>query len=126
FSGEVSCLHSASSFLTMAATFLGSSSPASPSPSSSSSSSSSSPPSSSSSSPSSYPSSSLPSSPSLSLSPSFSFPGAYPNQVVDLIVDSSRFCSPDSILVLCFDPSMQLLFVHHSRRGWELPGGKVE
>lgn len=49
-----------------------------------------------------------------------------PDQQVTLITDPSRFVPSDAVLVLAFDRRERLLLVRHRRRGWELPGGKVE
>jgi 8-oxo-dGTP diphosphatase len=66
-----------------------------------------------------------------------SFPGSLENQTVFLSFDPSQFRSPDAVLVFlytnvttersCYDwAPLSLLFVRHKKRGWELPGGKLE
>lgn len=52
----------------------------------------------------------------------FSFPGAYPNQHIELTFNTDSFITPDFVLVFAFHQK-KLLFTHHRERGWELPGG---
>jgi len=68
----------------------------------------------------------------------FVFPGGLPSQRVTLSTDPARFRPhPHAVLVFVLQtpeaasasaPSSEpgVLFVHHRRRGWELPGGKVD
>jgi len=78
----------------------------------------------------------------------FTFPGGLPSQRVSLTTDVAQFQPPHAVLVFVLEegpapaiagasfsgaasspPQQQhpgLLFVHHRRRGWELPGGKVD
>lgn len=52
----------------------------------------------------------------------FSFPGAYPHQQIHLTFNKKAFNIPEAVLVYAFYDG-KLLFTHHSKRGWELPGG---
>jgi hypothetical protein len=60
-----------------------------------------------------------------------SFGGSTRGQTIDLVLSPNNHSpfvqQPDAVLVLVMDTSRtRLLFVHHSKRGWELPGGKRE
>lgn len=52
----------------------------------------------------------------------FSFSGAYPEQRIELTFDAANFQDPGYVLVYAFYKG-KLLFTHHKKRGWELPGG---
>lgn len=52
----------------------------------------------------------------------FSFPGAFPDQQIDLTFRKEKFKRPHYVLVFAFQEG-KLLFTHHKKRGWELPGG---
>ncbi|MDI1351270.1 MAG: NUDIX domain-containing protein [bacterium] len=53
----------------------------------------------------------------------FSFPGAYPKQLISLTFNANHFSPAMHVLVYAFYQD-KLLFTHHRQRGWELPGGK--
>ena len=55
----------------------------------------------------------------------YSFPGCYDDQTINLIVDQSQFQTGHSVLIFAFE-STRLLLVNHGKRGWELPGGRLE
>ncbi|CAF3595970.1 unnamed protein product [Rotaria sp. Silwood1] len=58
----------------------------------------------------------------------FCFPGLFSSQQqIVLTINPSEFHSNSSaVLVFAFNLNDELLFVHHKKRGWELPGGKIE
>lgn len=79
--------------------------------------------------------------------PSFSFPGALSTvdasarssvvsgaavmppdaqQIVHVEMDPSRWLAPNAVLVVLYTDAHDLLLVRHKKRGWEIPGGKVE
>lgn len=53
------------------------------------------------------------------------FHGALPDQVIHLTFDTNLFTHPDAVLIFPFYKG-QLLLTRHMKRGWELPGGKME
>lgn len=55
----------------------------------------------------------------------FSFPGAYPQQVIHLTFNKNLFKTAGHVLIFAFLED-KLLFTHHKQRGWELPGGKCD
>jgi len=70
------------------------------------------------------------------ISPQFTFPGAENNQQCCLSFHSSKFLIPHAVSIYgILSPSnkdeknaedWRIIFCHHKKRGWEIPGGKVE
>lgn len=56
---------------------------------------------------------------------STTFPGSFAGQTVTLTFDRQSFENPGSVLVFAFFQE-KLLFTQNNKRGWELPGGKLD
>eukprot|EP00455_Lapot_gusevi_P013149 TRINITY_DN16344_c0_g1_i4.p1 TRINITY_DN16344_c0_g1~~TRINITY_DN16344_c0_g1_i4.p1 ORF type:complete len:327 (-),score=57.05 TRINITY_DN16344_c0_g1_i4:14-898(-) len=59
--------------------------------------------------------------------PIFTFPGAFPGQITYFHSCVGSFSEqPHAVLGFAFNQLGQILLVRHIKRGWELPGGKVD
>lgn len=60
------------------------------------------------------------------LNADFRFPGVYPGEDIHLEFYPDVWKPCHSVLVFVMNAQGELLWVRHKKRGWELPGGKVE